>query len=74
VKPTKDLKQGQKVEDLNDPVARENFRVVIIKPDEVEQVDLTDPKGAKRFLYTFTPGTPGSTKEEGEWHTAELWP
>ncbi|KKK17043.1 hypothetical protein AOCH_004419, partial [Aspergillus ochraceoroseus] len=33
---------GQTVEDLLDPVARRNFRVVVIAPEEVERLDLTN--------------------------------
>ncbi|WPH04609.1 Hypothetical protein R9X50_00750100 [Acrodontium crateriforme] len=58
---------GDKVHDLNDPVARENFRVVIIKPETVESVDLSDPIKARRQLYRFDDGT-------GEWSHQELWP
>ena len=65
---------GQKVTDLDDPIARENFRVVIIKPDEVEQTDLSDPTKARRWLYTFVvkPGEGG--EERGRWEVEELWP
>jgi len=35
------LRLGQQVNDLYDKVARSNFRVCIIMPDVVEQVDLT---------------------------------
>ena len=47
----KKLKLGEKVEDLEHPVARENFRVVVIRPDEVESVDLSDPKKSRRQVY-----------------------
>lgn len=47
----KKLKLGEKVEDLEDPVARENFRVVVIRPDEVESVDLSDPSKSRRQVY-----------------------
>jgi len=63
----KNLKLGQKIEDLHDPVARKNFRVVVIKPEEVEQLDLSDPKTARRQLYTFDDST-------GDWKHEELWP
>ena len=45
---TKELGLGQKVTDLHDPIARWNFRVVIIRPDEVERVDISDPATARR--------------------------
>ncbi|KAK8219341.1 hypothetical protein M8818_001075 [Zalaria obscura] len=63
----KNLKLGTKVEDLNDPVARKNFRVVVIKPEEVEQLDLNDPATARRQHYTFVDST-------GKWEHEELWP
>lgn len=63
----KNLKLGEKVEDLEDPVARENFRVVVIKPEEVESVDLSDPKKARRQVYKFDETTQ-------EWSHEECWP
>lgn len=53
------------MEDLNDPVARKNFRVIVIKPEEVEQLDLSDPAKARRQQYTYV---------DGEWKHEELWP
>ena len=63
----KNLKPGMKVEDLHDPYARRNFRVVIIQPEEVEQLDLSDPVTARRQYYTFN-------KSTGDWNHEELWP
>ena len=78
--PPKDssLALGHKISDLEDEVARQNFRVVIIKPEVVEQLDLTDPDKARRWRYTYVgEGTDhGSSTGEmiGEWHKEELWP
>lgn len=58
--------------DHDDPVARKNFRLVIIVPDEVEQTDLSDPAKARRYRYTFDAS--GETRANGGWKTAELWP
>jgi len=69
---TNKLQLGAKVDDLNDPVARENFRLVIIIPDQVEQTDLSDPAKARRFRYTFDES--GNTRANGGWKTEELWP
>ncbi|KAK4988586.1 hypothetical protein LTR66_007272 [Elasticomyces elasticus] len=63
----KNLKLGAKVEDLNDPVARKNFRVVVIKPEEVEQLDISDPTTARRQVYTYDEAT-------AEWKHKETWP
>ncbi|KAK4494592.1 hypothetical protein PRZ48_013948 [Zasmidium cellare] len=63
----KNLKLGEKVEDLNDPIARQNFRVVVIKPEEVESVDLSDPKKARRQVYKFDEKTQN-------WSHEETWP
>ena len=64
------LSVGQKVHDLHDPIARSNFRLVIIRPDEVEAVSLTE---ARRWRYAFV-----TEKVEGEdrgiWRQEELWP
>ena len=67
--PDEEHKLGQKVGDLEDGVARANFRVVVIMPDEVESVDLSDPATARRKRYTFVEGD-----GKGEWKEEELWP
>jgi pyridoxamine 5'-phosphate oxidase len=54
-----------------DEVARRNFRVVVIKADEVEQLDFTEPDKARRWKFTYV-GTEGG--ELGEWDKQELWP
>lgn len=58
---------GEKVEDLDHPVARENFRVVVIKPEEVESVDLSDPKEGRREVYKFN-------QQDGSWSHQTCWP
>lgn len=63
-----DLKLEAKVDDLHDPVARKNFRLVIIIPESVEQTDLNDPANGRRYLYTYDEST------DGGWRTDELWP
>jgi pyridoxamine 5'-phosphate oxidase len=71
------LSLGQQVNDLHDKVARKNFRVIIIKPDEVEQIDLSEPDKARRWKYTFVSSEGDSTqpgKDNGEWKMEELWP
>ena len=67
--PDSDHQLGQKVEDLDDKIARSNFRVVVIIPDEVEQCDISDPAKARRWKYTFV-----VNGEQGNWETEELWP
>ncbi|EGO59879.1 hypothetical protein NEUTE1DRAFT_100025 [Neurospora tetrasperma FGSC 2508] len=69
---------GQEVVDLQDEVARRNFRVVVIVPTEVDQVDLSDAKRARRWLYLWR-GNSYHAKEaggevEGEWEKVEVWP
>ena len=61
------LEVGTKVEDLHHPIARKNFRVVILKPDEVESVDLSDPKSSRRQFYKYDDAS-------GTWSHKELWP
>lgn len=71
---------GQKVGDelLDDEVARKNFRVVVIVPDEVDLVDLSDPADQRRWLYTYVGTGAKATKPcgvvEGDWEKVELWP
>ena len=66
----KNLKLGAKADDLQDDVARKNFRLVIIIPESVEQTDLSDPEKGRRFRYTFDESSRGN----GGWRTEELWP
>ncbi|KAI0191694.1 FMN-binding split barrel-related protein [Xylaria flabelliformis] len=72
VEPGEGLKLGQKVTDLEDPVARANFRVVVIVPDEIDQADLSDPEHGRRWLHTYVGA--GHGKGHGEWETTEVWP
>jgi pyridoxamine 5'-phosphate oxidase len=63
---------GQKVTGgLEDELAQKNFRVVVIRPEEVEQVDLTEPDKARRWNYKFV-GAEGDNV--GEWTVEEQWP
>ncbi|KAI0844072.1 pyridoxamine 5'-phosphate oxidase-domain-containing protein [Daldinia vernicosa] len=72
------LKLGQKVTDLEDEVARANFRVVVIVPEGVDRTDLSDPERGRRWLYTFVgdksePTAPGGVVQDG-WEEVEVWP
>ena len=60
---------GQKVQGVDDELARKNFRVVVIVPDEVDRVDLTDPERGRRWNYAYV-----GSADEGSWKTTELWP
>lgn len=60
---------GQNVEDLDDPVARSNFRVIVLVPDEVDRVDLSNPEEGKRWIYRLN-----WKGGEGSWSEEELWP
>ena len=62
---------GQKVEDLEDKLARDNFRVLIIEPEEAERLDLEDPSKARRWRWTLVGGQDG---KEPMWMEEELWP
>lgn len=62
---------GQKVTDLHDPVARENFRVVLICPEEVEQLDLTNQENIKKWNWKVS----GNVEDTGaQWKELEVWP
>jgi pyridoxamine 5'-phosphate oxidase len=65
--PDDEHRLGQKVTDLDDKIARENFRVVVIKPEEVERLDLSDPATGRRWKYTLN-------VETGEWSERVCWP
>ncbi|KAI1151852.1 pyridoxamine 5'-phosphate oxidase-domain-containing protein [Nemania diffusa] len=66
------LALGQRVTDLEDPVARANFRVVVIAPDEVDQTDLSDPEHPRRWIHTYIGA--GYGRGHHEWETVEVWP
>ncbi|KAI1913746.1 hypothetical protein LOZ53_002958 [Ophidiomyces ophidiicola] len=65
------LKLGQKVDSPWDEVARSNFRVVVIKPEDVEMVDLTAPDAALRVRWKLTDGL--DDRGTG-WKREDLWP
>lgn len=60
------LEVGRKVEDLHDGVARGNFRVVVLVPDEVDKVNV---ETARRWRFRDVGGPGGSV-----WETTEVWP
>ncbi|KAL8381193.1 hypothetical protein RB595_005463 [Gaeumannomyces hyphopodioides] len=57
---------GQRVDDVEDRLARRNFLVCVIVPTEVDRV-LLAPDDPRRWLYRFR-------AEDGTWETVELWP
>ncbi|KOS21388.1 Uncharacterized protein ESCO_005194 [Escovopsis weberi] len=65
-KPGPGLGLGQRVTDNHDEIARRNFRVLVLVPEEVDRVDLSDPGHGRRWKYTL--------RDDGSWHTEELWP
>lgn len=65
-KPEEGYGLGQKVGDLEDEIARRHFRLLVIVPEDVDQVDLTDPDRGRRWNYQRT--------ESQTWTSAELWP
>ncbi|EDP51835.1 hypothetical protein KXW98_004116 [Aspergillus fumigatus] len=65
-----ELKLGQKLNDLHDPVARGNFRVVVILANEVERLDLSDYEKPQRWNWTLV----GGTSDDARWEETELWP
>ncbi|PKS09232.1 hypothetical protein jhhlp_003846 [Lomentospora prolificans] len=60
---------GQRVEDLGDEIARRNFRVVVLVPDEVDRVDLSESDKAKRWRYRYV-----GEESDLTWETTEVWP
>lgn len=74
--PDPSLVLGQTVHYLEDPIARSNFRVVVIKPTVVEQLALSAPDTARSWRFTFAgeQDRPESDagEEMGEWLSEEL--
>lgn len=60
------LEVGQRVEDLQDGLARRNFRVVVLVPEEVDKVDV---ETARRWRFRDVGGM-----GESVWETTEVWP
>lgn len=69
-----DLRLGQKVINLQDSVARENFRVVLILPEEVEQLDLSDLDDVRRQKWTLLMDEEDEDGPDGKWVETEIWP
>jgi pyridoxamine 5'-phosphate oxidase len=73
-------KLGQTAGNLEEEeIARRNFRVAIITPEEVEAVDLSDPSASKRWIWTLAEENGGqgggdSSRPVGEWNIVETWP
>ncbi|KAJ3490531.1 hypothetical protein NLG97_g5757 [Lecanicillium saksenae] len=67
--PAPGLGLGQKVDDLHDEIARKNFRVLVIAPEQVDQVDLNDPERARRWIHNLK-----ANGDEATWITTEVWP
>jgi hypothetical protein len=63
---------GQIVADLHDPVARANFRVVVIQPEEVERLDISNQEDMRRWKWTR--GSNEAEKEQSNWIETEVWP
>lgn len=68
-------------DDLDEPAARANFRVCVIVPEAVDQVDLSRGDDPRRWLYTYVGEEErgeGEGKGEAEvingWVKQEVWP
>ncbi|KAJ6098753.1 hypothetical protein N7467_000288 [Penicillium canescens] len=67
------LSLGQKVTDLHDHVSRNNFRVVVIYPEEVERLDLTNQEDGKRWKWILEEGGANGSLDV-QWNETEVWP
>lgn len=68
--PPGEVSEGGEGGEFDEEKAKRNFRLVVVRPAEVECVDLTDPEISKRWIYTFVEREGG----EGEWKREELNP
>lgn len=68
--PPGEVSNGEEGGEFDEEKAKGNFRLVVLRPAEVECVDLTDPEISKRWIYTFVEREGG----EGEWKREELNP
>lgn len=70
------------MDDIHDRVARRNFRVVVIIPEVVERLDVTDYENPGRWRWSIEDGDGSGDRakagKEGEsrgrWVEVELWP
>lgn len=61
--------EGEGDGEVNEEEAKRNFRVVVVRPAEVECVDLTDNENSKRWIYTLV-----EKEGKGKWKREELYP
>ncbi|PHH64617.1 hypothetical protein CDD81_4228 [Ophiocordyceps australis] len=61
---------GQRVTDVNDAAARANFRVVVIVPEEVDRIDLSNPEEGHRWNYKLNT----CAQHAATWKETVLWP
>ena len=72
--PAPELQNGGKgLVDLTDPVARKNFRVVVIKPEEVEYIHDEGP-GNIRNERSRWKLVPSDSQYTWRWEEEQLWP
>ncbi|EFR00215.1 hypothetical protein MGYG_03218 [Nannizzia gypsea CBS 118893] len=72
--PAPELQDSRKgLIDLADPIARKNFRVVVIKPEEVEYIHDEGPGNVKneRFRWKLVPS---DSRYTWHWEGEQLWP
>jgi hypothetical protein len=57
-------------------IVTENFRVCVIRPFEIEQLDLRVSGAGRCFLYTYVEDASASNENHlaGGWKTEEMWP
>jgi pyridoxamine 5'-phosphate oxidase len=67
------LQLGQEVTNLHDRVARQNFRVVVIRLEEVERLDLTSLENATRWRWTAA-DTASTESGQENWSEVQLSP
>lgn len=66
---------GQQADDLQeDHLARKNFRVAVITPEEVERLDLSDPAKHRRWIWTLAGPAQEQEAASSEWKMVETWP
>lgn len=62
---------------MNDPHARNNYRIVVIIPTDVEKLDISDYEKSTRINWTFVEDESsnyGGDERRGRWEETELWP
>ncbi|KAJ5893656.1 hypothetical protein N7495_005347 [Penicillium taxi] len=68
------VEKGHRITDLHDVGARSNFRVVLIIPEEVERLDISDYDNFRRIRWNLVKSVDEDGQPQNHWEETELNP